>query len=55
MFLRKDYYYYLYNGVIKDMAVFANKTLLKILIVGLYIYSTMGQHTSIAYTDLKNI
>ena len=38
---------------IKNIAVFANKTLLDILLVGLNNYYTIGEHTSIAYTDLK--
>ena len=38
---------------IKNIAVFANKTLLDILLVGLNNYYTIGEHTSIAYTDLN--
>ena len=43
----------MHDSVIKNIAVFANKTLLEILLVGINIYLTMGEHTSIAYTDLK--
>ena len=42
----------LHDSVLKKIAVFANKTLLEILLVGLNIYLTMGEH-SIAYSDLK--
>ena len=39
------------HSVLKNIAVFANNTLLEILLVGLNIYLTMGKHASIAYTD----
>ena len=41
-----------HDSVRNNIAVFANKTLLEILLVGLNIYSNKGEH-SIAYTDLK--
>ena len=40
------------SSVLKSIAVFVNKTLLEILLVGLNIYLTIGEH-KIAYTDLK--
>ena len=43
-----------HDNVLKNIAVFANKTLLEILLVGLNVYLTIGEH-SIAYTDLNKI
>ena len=40
----------LHDRAIKKCAALANKTLLEILLVGLNLYLTMGEH-SIAYTD----
>ena len=40
-----------HDSVIKNIAVFENKTLLEILLVGLNI--SMGKHTSISPTDLN--
>ena len=39
-----------HDGVLKNIAVFADKTLLEILLVGLNICLTMGEH-SIAYIN----
>ena len=44
-----------HDSIVKIISVSANKTLLEILLGGLNIYLTTGEHTSIAYTDLKNI
>ena len=43
-----------HDSLLKNIAVFADITLLEILLVGLNIYFTMAEH-SIAYTDLKII